>query len=80
MAKKKKTAKKIEKAIETKCKTGFNKSCSNGGGCLWFLGFVGAMVYFMSTATGFWGVILGILKSFVWPVFLVHGLLRFLGL
>jgi hypothetical protein len=78
MAKKKKTTKKSEKTsmkcnIGTKC-----KSCEGGG--VWFLGFIGAMFYFMSTAVGFWGVVLGILKSIVWPVFLVHGLLKFLGL
>ncbi len=71
---------KIKKDIKSKCKTNFSKSCSNCGGCFYFLGFLGSLIYFVSTATGFWGVVLGVLKSIVWPVFIVHGLLKFLGL
>ncbi len=44
------------------------------------LGFIGAVIYYISTATGFWMGVLGVLKAIVWPVFLVHGLLKFLGL
>ena len=81
MVKKKKATKKVAKTIESKCKCDFGAKCKScEGGCFWFLGFVGAMIYFMSTAVGFWGVVLGILKSIVWPVFIVHGLLKFLGL
>ena len=35
------------------------------------LGFIGAAVYFISTATGFWMGVLGFLKAIVWPAFLV---------
>lgn len=45
--------------------------------CLWF---VGAAIYFIAQATGFWMGVLGVLKAIVWPVFVVHGLLKFLGL
>jgi hypothetical protein len=44
------------------------------------LGFIGAAVYYISTATGFWMGVLGILKALVWPAFLVYGLLKFLGM
>jgi hypothetical protein len=44
---------------------------SKGAGPFYFLGFVGSAVYFVSTATGFWDGVLGILKSTVWPAFLV---------
>lgn len=58
--------------------------CKHGGhegvGAFYFLGFIGAVIYYLSTATGFWVGVLGVLKSIVWPVFLVHGLLKFLGL
>jgi len=47
------------------------------GGCGYFLGFIGALIFYMQQATGFWSVILGILKAIVWPVFLV---LKILGL
>jgi hypothetical protein len=35
------------------------------------LGLIGAAIYFISTATGFWMGVLGFLKAIVWPVFLV---------
>jgi len=35
------------------------------------LGLIGSAVYFISTATGFWMGLLGVLKAIVWPAFLV---------
>lgn len=35
------------------------------------LGFIGAAVYYISTATSFWIGVLGFLKAIVWPAFLV---------
>jgi len=52
-----------------------HKSC----GGFYFLGFIGALVYYLSTATGFWNGVLGILKSLVWPAFLVFEVLKFIG-
>ena len=52
--------------------------CSNFGAG-YGLGFIGALIYFLSVATSFWTVVIGILKSIVWPVFLVYGLLKFIG-
>ncbi len=52
-----------------------HKSC----GGFYFLGFIGAAVYYLSTATGFWNGVLGILKSLVWPAFVVFEVLKFLG-
>ena len=40
------------------------------------LGFIGATIYYVSTATGFWMGTLGILKAFVWPAFLVYEALK----
>jgi hypothetical protein len=59
------------------------KKCFNGSegsGAIYGLGLIGSLVYYISTATGFWMGVLGVLKSFVWPVFLVYGLMKFLGL
>ena len=50
-----------------------------GGGFFYFLGWLGALVYYVQAATGFWGGVLGILKSFVWPAFVVYELLKFLA-
>ncbi len=49
------------------------------GGAGYGLGFIGAAVYFIGQATTFWMGVLGFLKAIVWPVFLVHALLKFLG-
>lgn len=43
------------------------------------LGFLGAAIYYISTATGFWVGVLGFLKAIIWPVFLVYELLKFIG-
>jgi hypothetical protein len=36
------------------------------------LGIIGAAVYFISHATGFWVGVVGFLKAMVWPAFLVY--------
>jgi|APSaa5957512622_1039677.scaffolds.fasta_scaffold33069_3 hypothetical protein len=63
------------------CKTGI-KGCGTGGcsGCGYFLGFIGAAVYNISMATGFWVGVLGVLKALVWPAFLVFELMKFIGM
>ncbi len=43
------------------------------------LGLIGAMIYFISHATGFWMGFVGFLKAFVWPAFLVYEALKTLG-
>jgi len=43
------------------------------------LGLIGAAIYYIGHATGFWMGVLGFLKALVWPVFLVYELLKFLG-
>jgi hypothetical protein len=42
------------------------------------LGFIGAIVYYMASATGFWDVIWGIFQSLVWPAFFVYEVLDFI--
>ena len=50
-----------------------------GGGAIYFVGFVGAAIYYVSHATDFWMGALGLLKSMVWPAFLVYEALNKLG-
>ncbi len=45
-------------------------------GSLYFVGFVGALVYWMQAAVGFGAVITGILKALVWPAYIVYKLLE----
>ncbi|MBD3300314.1 MAG: hypothetical protein GF347_03100 [Candidatus Moranbacteria bacterium] len=60
------------------CKNGF-KSCDSSS-AVYGLGLVGAAVYYISTASGFWMGVVGFLKALVWPAFLVYELLKFLGM
>ncbi len=53
---------------------------SGAGGAVYGLGFIGAAIYFISNATGFWIGVLGFLKAIVWPAFLVYGVLRYIGM
>lgn len=48
-------------------------------GALYGMGFIGAAIYYISTAAGFWMGVLGFLKAMVWPVFMVYELLKFLA-
>jgi hypothetical protein len=46
-----------------------------GGGAVYGLGFIGAAIYYVQTATGFWMGVIGLLKALVWPAFLVYAFL-----
>jgi len=72
---KKKLKKKIKKKVANKKTYQVTKTSSG----FYFLGFVGSAIYFISTATGFWNGVLGVLKSLVWPAFLVYEALSSLG-
>ncbi|MFH1712092.1 MAG: hypothetical protein ABH846_02550 [Patescibacteria group bacterium] len=54
------------------------KHCEGGGSAVYGLGFIGAVIYFFSTATSFWIGVLGLLKAIVWPAFLVYYAFEFL--
>lgn len=58
------------------------KEIQHGGpaGAVYGLGFIGAAIYFIATATSFWMGVLGFLKAIVWPAFLVYGALKSLGM
>ncbi len=43
------------------------------------MGFIGAAIYYISTATSFWLGLLGIFKAIVWPAFLVFEMLKFIA-
>ena len=50
-----------------------------GGNVVYLLGLIGALVYYIQNADGFWPGVLGILKALVWPAFLIYDLLKFLN-
>jgi len=47
---------------------------------IYVLGFVGAAIYFISDAAGFWLGVLGFFKAIVWPVFMVYEMFKYLGI
>ncbi len=53
--------------------------CTPASGAVYGLGLIGAAIYFISAATGFWMGVLGFLKAIVWPVFLVLEAFKSLG-
>ena len=60
------------KECKPKCVT-----CKTGG--FYGLGFIGALIYYISTATSFWIGVFGIVKAILWPAFLVFEALKFIG-
>ncbi len=52
---------------------------SSSAGAVYILGFIGAAVYYLSQATGFWPGVWGFLKAIVWPALLVYQALKALG-
>ncbi len=58
------------------------KSQDHGSGsasAVYGLGFIGAVIYYISIATSFWMGVVGLLKAIVWPAFLVYEALKVLG-
>ncbi|HOY51196.1 MAG TPA: hypothetical protein PLX49_05485 [Prolixibacteraceae bacterium] len=53
------------------CKT-HSTAHSSASNAVYGLGFIGAAIYFISHATGFWMGVLGFLKAIVWPAILVY--------
>jgi hypothetical protein len=51
----------------------------SSSGAIYFFGMIGAAVYYIGTSEGFWDGVLGLLKAFVWPAFLVYEALGALG-
>ena len=51
----------------------------NSGNAGYFFGFIGAAIWYISQAAGFWEGVLGFLKAMVWPAFLVYEALKYLS-
>lgn len=57
----------------TKSTKVINKGGTLGGS--YFITFIGAAVYFVQRADGFWAVIWALLKATVWPAIVLHQVL-----
>ncbi|MFH1473460.1 MAG: hypothetical protein ABIE55_01065 [Candidatus Aenigmatarchaeota archaeon] len=75
----KRTSRRTKKDIVC-CSMKDNMYGKESGGCLYFLGFIGALIYYITTAPTFWDAVVGFLKAIVWPAFLVYGSMMALGL
>jgi len=72
--------KKVKKNLKKKFKNVSVDLRGNGNPSLFYgLGIIGSAIYFISTADGFWDGVLGVLKSLVWPAFLIFEALSALG-
>jgi hypothetical protein len=49
------------------------------GDAVYGFGLIGALVYYVQQADGFWQGVLAVLKALVWPAFLVYDLLKSLA-
>ena len=64
--------------MKKKERKNFNNMCNGGG--IYCMGFIGAAIYYVSTTTGFWNGVLGVLKAMVWPAFLVYEVLKYINM
>jgi hypothetical protein len=71
--------KNLKKKIKKNVKNRGSIKITKGSNTFYFFGFIGSAIYYISTATGFWMGVLGVLKSLVWPAFLVFEALKALG-
>ena len=63
---------------ESNCNKHYNSSHASGG-AVYGIGFIGAAIYFISKAATFGAGVIGILKSIVWPGYLVYEAFKALG-
>ena len=50
------------------------------GGALYGMGLIGALVYYLQSATTFGEGVMGLIKAIVWPGIVVYRLFGYLGL
>ncbi|MGQ1890468.1 hypothetical protein ACT29H_08490 [Thermophagus sp. OGC60D27] len=54
-----------------------SKCGSHSGDAVYGLGVIGAAVFFISQATGFWMGVLGFFKALVWPAILIFDAFKY---
>jgi hypothetical protein len=55
-----------------------SRKIGNDPAAIYGMGFIGAAIYFIYTASSFWMGVFGIVKAIFWPAFLIYRLLEFL--
>ncbi len=71
-----KLKKKINKKVKKKMGKVQVQVTKTSGSFIYFLGFIGAAIFYVSSAPDFWAGALGLLKAAVWPAFLVFAALN----
>ena len=56
------------------------KAGDPAAGAVYGLGLIGAIIYFISHATGFWMGVLGVFKAIFWPAVFVYEVFKHLGI
>jgi hypothetical protein len=56
-----------------------SNASAGGGGAVYGLGLIGALVYYWKEAEGFWEHVWSIGEAILWPAFLVYHLLGFIS-
>lgn len=56
-----------------------SKTQNQSGNVVYVLGFIGAAIYFISSATSFGAGVIGFLKALVWPAFLIYEVFKHLN-
>ena len=67
-------------SASTERKPAKTKVVSRGGDAVYGLGLIGAMIYYLTTATSFMMGVIGFFKALVWPAFLVFAAMKALGM
>lgn len=57
-----------------------NKHTGGGGGAVYGLGLLGALVYYLQNANNFQQGVIGVIKAILWPALLIFNLLSYLNL
>jgi len=64
------------KKMDIKC--GHMHHCGSCGGAIYGLGFLGAAIYYITTSSGFWMGVWGVIKAMVWPALLMFEVFKYL--
>jgi hypothetical protein len=54
---------------------GVSNAGGASGGAVYGLGLIGALVYYIQTASSFWDGVWGVVQALFWPAFLIYGVL-----
>lgn len=57
-----------------------SRNASENWGAVYFLGIIGVAVYYIQQVSGFWPIVVAILKAIVWPAFLLYKVFSMLNM